>query len=89
VIQSGQWKLMEYLEDGRLELYNLAEDIGESNNLAKAKPEKAKELHDRLVAWRAEVNAPMPQKNDAKAESPSDQRKKKARAKKGKKSAAS
>ena len=63
LIQSGDWKLMEYLEDGRLELYNLRDDIGETKNLAKENPEKAQELHTRLVAWRAEVKAPMPVKN--------------------------
>lgn len=65
LIQVGDWKLMEFLEDGRLELYNLSDDIGESRNLAKEQPAKAKELHDRLIAWRAEVNAPMPAKNDS------------------------
>lgn len=64
LIQSGDWKLMEFLEDGRLELYNLRDDIGETKNLAESNPEKARELHGRLVAWRAEVNAPMPQRND-------------------------
>lgn len=63
LIQSGDWKLMEFLEDGRLELYHLSDDIGETKNLAAAEPEKAKSLHDRLVAWRAEVKAPMPKKN--------------------------
>jgi arylsulfatase A-like enzyme len=67
VIQAGDWKLMEYLEDGKLELYNLRDDIGETKNLAAEMPEKAKELHARLVAWRKEVNAPMPTKNDGSA----------------------
>ncbi len=67
LIQVGEWKLMEFLEDGRLELYNLREDIGESQNLATEMPDKAKELHSRLVAWRAEVKAPMPTKNDSAA----------------------
>lgn len=70
LVQIGDWKLMEFLEDGRLELYNLREDIGETKNLAKDHPAKAKELYDRLVAWRAEVHAPMPTKNDAKAAKP-------------------
>ena len=35
LIHSGDWKLMEFLEDGRLELYNLRDDIGETKNLAK------------------------------------------------------
>lgn len=65
LIQAGDWKLMEFLEDGRLELYNLREDIGETKNLATTKPEKAAELHAKLVAWRASINAPMPTRNDA------------------------
>lgn len=63
LIQAGDWKLMEYLEDGRLELYNLSNDIGETKNLANEMPDKARELHDRLIAWRSEVDAPMPTKN--------------------------
>jgi len=63
LIQVGDWKLMEYIEDGKLELYNLRDDIGETKNLAAEMPDKAKELHTRLVAWRKEVNAPMPQAN--------------------------
>ncbi len=70
LIQVGDWKLMEFLEDGRLELYNLRDDIGESKNLADTRPDKAKELHARLVAWRAEVQAPMPTKNDGAAAKP-------------------
>jgi arylsulfatase A-like enzyme len=63
LIEVGDWKLMEFLEDGRLELYNLRDDIGEQNNLATALPEKTKELHSRLIAWRQEIKAPMPTKN--------------------------
>ena len=67
LIQVGDWKLMEYLEDGHLELYNLRDDIGEKKNLAGEMPDKAKELHARLVAWRADVKAPMPTKNEGAA----------------------
>jgi arylsulfatase A-like enzyme len=63
VIQMGDWKLMEFLEDGRLELYNLRHDIGETRNLAGQMPQKAQELHDRLAAWRRQVKAPMPAPN--------------------------
>jgi arylsulfatase A-like enzyme len=62
-IQQDEWKLLEFLEDGRLELYNLRDDIGESNNLALRQPERTRELHQRLVAWRAEIDAPMPTQN--------------------------
>ena len=70
LIQVGDWKLMEFLEDGRQELYNLSNDIGETKNLSKEMPEKAKELYARLVAWRTEVNAPMPTKNEAHTPKP-------------------
>lgn len=63
LIQSGDWKLMEFYEDGRLELYDLRKDIGESKNLATELPAKAKELHDKLVSWRSEIAAPMPTPN--------------------------
>jgi arylsulfatase A-like enzyme len=59
-IQAGDWKLMEFFEDGHLELYNLHDDIGERNNLMAKMPEKAKELHGKMLAWRSEMKAPMP-----------------------------
>lgn len=40
-IIAGDWKLMEFLEGKRLELYNLRDGLGEANNLAAAQPEKA------------------------------------------------
>ncbi len=63
LIQVGDWKLMEFLEDGHLELYNLRDDIGEKKNLTVEMPDKAKELHGRLVAWRKQVGAIMPTPN--------------------------
>lgn len=74
LIQMGDWKLMEFLEDGRLELYNLANDLGETTNLAKENPTKTKQMYDRLVAWRTEVNAPMPTKNEGEDRKPKAQR---------------
>ena len=59
-VRAGEWKLIEYFEDGDLELYNLADDISEQNNLADTIPEKAAELHKLMLAWRKEVNAPVP-----------------------------
>jgi arylsulfatase A-like enzyme len=67
LIQAGDWKLMEFFEDGRMELYNLKDDIGEQNNLAAKHPEKVKELHAKMIAWRKEVGAKMPTKNEPKA----------------------
>ncbi len=62
-IRDGDWKLIEWYEDGALELYNIPQDIGEQNNLATQQPEKRKELHEKLIAWRKAVGALMPTPN--------------------------
>jgi arylsulfatase A-like enzyme len=59
-IQTGDWKLLEFFETGRLELYNLRDDLGEKNNLAEKAPERVRELHTSLAEWRKSVNAAMP-----------------------------
>ncbi len=59
----GMEKLVEHFEDGRLELFDLASDPGERRNLAAERPERARELHGRLVAWRERVAAAMPSPN--------------------------
>lgn len=64
-VRKGDWKLIQFLDDDHLELYNLKEDIGESLNLAEQQPEKAKELLNILVQWREEVGADMPVRNPA------------------------
>ena len=56
---------MEFFEDHRLELYNLRDDIGETKNLAKVLPEKAKDLHAKMIHWRESIHAPMPTLNPA------------------------
>lgn len=60
IVRVGDWKLHEYFEDGGLELYNLKDDIGESNNLTKSNPAKTTELHKLLKNWRKEIKAPVP-----------------------------
>ena len=62
VIRTGKWKLHEYFEDGRLELYDLESDISETMNLAKDQPEVAQRLHDELKNWRKRTAAPVPKK---------------------------
>jgi arylsulfatase A-like enzyme len=61
VVRAGNFKLLEFFEEGRLELYNLTEDLGEKSNLVRSLPEKAKELRDKLAAWRTQIGAPMPE----------------------------
>jgi len=62
-IRIGDLKLIEHFDDGELELYDLASDIGETENLATAMPDLAEKLAKRLAAWRAEVGAKMPKAN--------------------------
>ena len=62
-VRVGDYKLVELYETGALELYNLKNDLSESDNLATKMPEKAKEMHSLLVSWRKEVNAQMPVPN--------------------------
>lgn len=63
VIRRGDWKLIQTFDPPMFELYNLAEDIGESNNLYEAKPEIARSLLLEMQAWRKEVGADMMQPN--------------------------
>ena len=74
----GKWKLHEYFEDGRLELYDLSADAGERRNLAAEMPEQAKVLKQKLSAWRQEVHAPMPTKLNPKYKAPAAMKKQQA-----------
>ncbi len=62
-IRAGDWKLIERFDDGSLELYHLKNDVGETANLAEKMPQRARELRDRLAAWRQSVGAKMPALN--------------------------
>lgn len=62
-IRHGDWKLIEYYEDGHLELYNLKDDLGETMDLAATHPNIAEDLKKRLDRWRKEVDAQLPEKN--------------------------
>lgn len=56
-IRAGDYKLIEFYENGWLELYDVKKDRGESRNLIADKPMLAKELSAKLTAWRKEVGA--------------------------------
>ncbi len=62
-VRAGDFKLIEFYEDNRIELYNLQADFGEQHDLATEMPEKAAELRRMLHEWRNEVEAVMPQPN--------------------------
>jgi arylsulfatase A-like enzyme len=70
-VRQGHWKLIEYFEDGKLELYDLRNDIGEAHNLADERLEKLAELHELLVAWRRALGAPVPRQRNPRYEGPS------------------
>jgi arylsulfatase A-like enzyme len=62
-VRKGDWKLIEFYESGALELYNLKNDIGETQNLASTEPAKTKELANLLNNWRTKMKAQMPTPN--------------------------
>lgn len=56
-IRSGDWKLIEFFETGRRELFNLKDDPSETSNRAAKEPERAVMLADKLARWRQSVQA--------------------------------
>jgi arylsulfatase A-like enzyme len=62
-VRRGDYKLIEFYENGKLELFNLRQDIGERHNLAGTQPERAQEMRRMLGYWRKSVNAVMPLPN--------------------------
>lgn len=62
-IRWGDWRLVEFYEDNRVELYDLKSDVGEKEDLASRMPGKAAELRKRLDEWRRSVGAQMPSPN--------------------------
>jgi arylsulfatase A-like enzyme len=64
-IRRGDWKLIEWLEDGRAELFDLAADPGEQIDLAAEQPERVAKLRAELHDWQREVGANFPAPNPA------------------------
>ena len=62
-VRAGDYKLIEWFEDGSVELYNLKNDIGEKNNLTEKMPQKAEELKNMLHNWQTEIGALKPKPN--------------------------
>jgi arylsulfatase A-like enzyme len=59
----GNYKLIEFFEDNRIELYDLENDPGEKHDLSQEKPELAQEMKATLWQWRQDVEAKIPQPN--------------------------
>ncbi len=64
-IRKGRWKLLEFYEDSRTELYDLAADAAESNDLSGEMSARAASMRSELEEWRRSVNAVMPEDNPA------------------------
>lgn len=64
-VRAGPWKLVEYFEDERIELYDLSTDPGEQSDLSNQMPDRAAALRRQLHAWRKSVNAALPERNPA------------------------
>jgi len=62
-VRFGKYKLVDNFERERQELYDLENDISETNDLSKINPEKTKELFDLLKEWRKTTNAKMMESN--------------------------
>jgi arylsulfatase A-like enzyme len=62
-IRVGNYKLIEWFEDHRVELFNVKEDLGERNDLASKLPERAADLASQLHAWQKSVDASFPTPN--------------------------
>lgn len=63
-VRSGKWKLIEYYEDGRQELYDLDHDLSEKMELSSQYPEKVTELSALLSQWKSKTGARTPVRND-------------------------
>lgn len=63
IIREGEWKLIHYYADGREELYNLKNDLGETTDVTKDNSELAKQLSEKLFTYLNEVGASYPEKD--------------------------
>lgn len=62
-MRQGPWKLIEFFEDSRIELYHLEDDLGETQDLSTTQPERARSMREALHEWRESIGARMPVPN--------------------------
>ncbi len=62
-IRTGRWKLIEFWEEDRTELYDLAADPGEQHDLSEQDPVRLRAMKARLHAWQQAMKARMPRPN--------------------------
>lgn len=56
-MREGPWKLI-YVQDYGYALYNLSDDLGERNNLARIHPERVERMKEHLNSWKSELMDP-------------------------------
>ena len=72
-VRMGDWKLLHFYEDDRVELYDVVTDIGETTDLAAKEPQRVATMRARLDQWRSAIGAQHPTPNpayDAEADKP-------------------
>jgi arylsulfatase A-like enzyme len=62
-VRAGDWKLVEFYDHEKAELYNLRDDIGEGHELSDAHPEEKARLLTMLRSWQDELGAKRPRPN--------------------------
>ncbi len=62
-IRAGRYKLIEFYDKEKVELYDLSTDLGETEDLSEAQPERTAELRQKLREYLAHVDAPMAKPN--------------------------
>jgi arylsulfatase A-like enzyme len=65
MIIDGDWKLLEFYEDSRFELYNLHDDLSENQNLATSQPDRVRALHQKFTTWRDGIGGTVPPRKTA------------------------
>ena len=64
-IRLGNYKLLEYYENGSVQLFDLETDLGEQNDLSSERPEMTAKLLKLLQDWRGKMDAKMPRTKGA------------------------
>jgi len=62
-VRVGDWKLIEFWEQDEVELYDLANDVGEQNDLSQSNPARVIELREIMQSWRTDIGATLPAAN--------------------------
>ena len=61
-VRKGDFKLIEFFETGKVELYDVVKDVAESKDLSASMPARVQEVQELLRSWRRDVGAQMPTK---------------------------